>query len=112
MAQVHSVSAAVSSVLTPVDPSEHIRRRRKIAQRKRRLRRASAGLILVGLAAGFAFSARKIAHHSPALAAPAKSEKHTTATHILPTPPHEIRCIHVTMSLANAPRRYRQSLHL
>jgi hypothetical protein len=109
---LHYGSAAVSSVLTPVDPNERIRRRRKIAQRKRRLRRAAAGLILVGLAAGFAYSARNLAHHSSPSAAPAKAAKRTTATHILPTQPHEIRGIHITMSLANVPGRYRQYLRL
>src|SRR6266536_1479420 len=47
-------------LLQPVNPNERYYRRRRMARRRRRIRRALAGLVLVGLAAGFAFSAHSL----------------------------------------------------
>jgi len=100
----------VSSILTPVDPNERRRRRERLRRRRRVLRRAVAGLVLVGLAAGFAFSARNLSRHAVA-AAPASTLKRTNKP-LFRTAPKEIRGVHVTMSLANLPGKYREYVAL
>jgi hypothetical protein len=104
-------SAAVSSILTPVDPNERVHRRRRLARRRRRLRRTLAALVLVALAAGFAWSAHRVGRHEASSATPAKVEKRASMP-ALSTPPKEIRGIHITMDLANVPGRYREYLKL
>jgi hypothetical protein len=70
----------------------------------------AAAVFLVSLAAGFAWSARKIGDQSQQPAAPAAARKPAPKRPALPTPPKEIRGIHITMDLANVPGRYREYL--
>jgi hypothetical protein len=69
------------------------------------MRGVVAGLVLVGLAAGFAYSARTLAHHPAAAAARVKIQ-HPATGPLLRTPPSEIRGIHVSMSLANVDGKF------
>jgi hypothetical protein len=71
------------------------------------MRRLVAGLVLVGLGAGFAFSARNLSRHGLAPAERAKAQRRATAP-LLKTAPKEIRGIHVTMSLANVSGKFRE----
>ncbi len=98
-------------LLQPVNPNERYYRRRRMARRRRRIRRALAGLVLVGLAAGFAFSAHSLTGKTRG----AKTVAVTKPVHkraVTRQPPKEIRGIHLTMALANVPGKYKQYLGL
>jgi hypothetical protein len=95
------------NVLQPVDPNERFRRRRRIAFRRRRIRRTVAGLVLVGLVGGFAFGARELRSRdgngtAVALVRPVATKPAASGPRALPD---EIRGVHVTMALASIPGR-------
>jgi len=66
--------------------------------------------VLVALAAGFGWSAHRIGNGGPA--ATRASARSAPAKPALSVAPKEIRGVHITMSLANVPRRYRGYLGL
>ncbi len=98
-------------LLQPVDPNERYHRRRRFARRRRRLRRTLAGLVLVGLAAGFAFGAHSLVGGTNGVTVAAKKPVHEKKL-VMRQPPKEIRGIHLTMALANVPGRFKQYLGL
>ena len=98
-------------LLQPVDPNERYSRRRRLARRRRRLRRALAGLVLVGLAAGFAFGAHSLVGGTNGVTVAAKKPVHGKKL-VMRQPPKEIRGIHLTMALANVPGKFKQYLGL
>src|SRR5712691_4920758 len=82
-----------------------------MARRRRRLRRALAGLVLVGLAAGFAFGAHSLVRRTNGVTVAATKSVHKQKP-IVRQPPKDIRGIHVTMSLANVPGKFKEYLGL
>ena len=98
-------------LLQPVDPNERYHRRRRMARRRRRLRRALAGLVLVGLAAGFAFGAHSLVRRTNGVTVAATKPVHKQKL-VVRQPPKEIRGVHVSMALANVPGKFKQYLGL
>jgi hypothetical protein len=101
-------------VLQPVDPNERYRRRRRLKERRLRIRRAVAALVLVSLVGGFAFGAHTLSGGSGAGTTVAARravavEKPTTRFRDLPP---EIRGVHVTMALASIPGKIDQYIAL
>jgi hypothetical protein len=99
----------LSGVLTPVDPSAQSRLRRKQARRRQVRRRRLTALAIIsaaiaGLIAGIELGGHQHAAQQPAVrvAAPVPSA-HVPTQQALPTPPDEIRGVHVTMTLASIP---------
>jgi hypothetical protein len=103
-------------ILQPVDPNERYRRRRRLKQRRLRVRRAVAGLVLVLLVGGFAFGAHTLSVRTGA--GTTVAVKRAVAVEPAKTKPHfrdlpaEIRGVHVTMALASIPGRIDQYIAL
>ncbi len=99
--EAHYRSGALD-ILQPVDPNERTRRRRRLQRRRHRIRRAVAALVLVGLVAGFAYSAHSLTG-GKGTATPAAATKPKKKVQALPNMPKEIRGVHVTVALASLP---------
>jgi hypothetical protein len=103
-------------ILQPVDPNERFRRRRRQKDRRKRFRRAVAGLVLVSLVGGFAFGAHTLTGRSGrgttvAVVKPVAKKKALAAKPFRDLPP-EIRGVHVTMALASIPGKINQYVAL